>query len=135
MKRAFHMAELTRRDLALSRPPSVSNFMNGKLLFFFKRRHKYFKCKIILVDIPYGTVFVQNTGNDQVFVVLNQVYNYEFLNKWWTILGGGEQIWDNVERFCQNSAGFAIFENIAYGTGRNPLINEIIRKLPIVLGY
>jgi len=29
MKRAFHMAEMTRRDLALSRPPSVSNFMNG----------------------------------------------------------------------------------------------------------
>ena len=30
MKRAFHMAEISRRDLALSRPPSVSNFMNGK---------------------------------------------------------------------------------------------------------
>jgi hypothetical protein len=29
MKRAFHMAEMTRRDLALSRPPSVSGFMNG----------------------------------------------------------------------------------------------------------
>lgn len=29
MKRAFHMAEISRRDLALSRPPSVSNFMNG----------------------------------------------------------------------------------------------------------
>jgi hypothetical protein len=37
MKRAFHMAEMTRRDLALSRPPSVSNFMNGMLNLAYAR--------------------------------------------------------------------------------------------------
>jgi hypothetical protein len=38
MKRAFHMAEMTRRDLALSRPPSVSNFMNGMLNLAYARQ-------------------------------------------------------------------------------------------------